>query len=111
MDNISTGWFGIPGRQGGQVHLVRNRKPLCGQRIHPKAEYFCNAPFIIMNCVECQRCKKRGLPLVLADEIATLESQLQELSRKTWMGKTLLEMQRKHIQKQINRTRAFMESL
>lgn len=59
-DNISVGWFGIPGRNGGRVHVVRNGKLLCGEKPHPKAEYFQNAPYLLFEYVECLRCKERA---------------------------------------------------
>ena len=57
-----TGWFGIPGsfKPGGQVHVVRNGKPICGQHIHPKAQFQWCADGINLNFIECKRCKLRA---------------------------------------------------
>lgn len=58
----ATGWFGIPGSKGsgGRVHIVRDGKPLCGERPHHCAVFQCNANGIAMDMVECRRCKERG---------------------------------------------------
>lgn len=55
-----TGYWGIPGKNGGQTHINRNGKPLCGQRLHPKAEFQFCANRIHLPYVECQRCKQRA---------------------------------------------------
>ena len=55
---MSTGYFGIPGRYGGKVHLVDDeRKPVCGLRLHPKAEYQWCSHGIAERMIECERCK------------------------------------------------------
>lgn len=55
---ITTGWFGIPNTQRrGVVHLVMNRKPVCGTRISKKAIYQWCANHIVIDYVECERCR------------------------------------------------------
>jgi hypothetical protein len=57
---IATGFFGIPGKNGGQTHVVREGKPLCGRRLHPLAEFqFCSNG-INLAYTECARCKERA---------------------------------------------------
>jgi hypothetical protein len=60
--NYSVGYFGIPGfnRAGGRVHLVRNHKPICGERLHPDAEYQWCGPGLYLDWIECKRCLERG---------------------------------------------------
>jgi hypothetical protein len=63
---IATGYYGIPGRYGGQVHVVRDGKPLCGLRPHPKAEFqWCCHGFNLSYVeLECRRCHDRATRLL-----------------------------------------------
>lgn len=58
---MTTGFFGIPGREpthnSHKVHVVDKDKPVCGTRIHPKAQYQWCAHGIERSYVECERCK------------------------------------------------------
>jgi hypothetical protein len=68
MKNYQTGWFCIPGgRTGGQVHVVSYGKPICGQRLHKKAEFQWCAHGIKLDYIECARCKGRAKKMLDAD--------------------------------------------
>lgn len=55
---MTVGYFGIPGRTGGQTHLVNEKeKPVCGQRLHPLSVYqWCSHWDNIVP--ECKKCRK-----------------------------------------------------
>lgn len=53
---MTTGFFGVPGSIGGKVHAVENRKPACGTRISPWAEYQWCSPRIRLDYIECEKC-------------------------------------------------------
>ena len=57
---MSIGYFGIPGRTGGQVHWVKDGKPKCGLKLHPKAQYqWCAGDLeAAPHYIECKRCKE-----------------------------------------------------
>lgn len=61
-DRLKTGFFGIPGRVGGQVHIVNadTGKPICSQPIHPDAEFQWCAAGANFEYVECKRCSQRA---------------------------------------------------
>ncbi len=59
-----TGFYGIPGRVGGSVHIRHNRKPICGYRPSPRAEWQWCAWGVKPEYVECPRCRERGLALL-----------------------------------------------
>ena len=57
------GWFGIPGRKGGdqKVHIVREGyKPLCGTSLRPDAEFqYCGQEGVAaLRWVNCKKCRK-----------------------------------------------------
>jgi len=52
-----TGYFGVPGKVGGIVHVVYDGKPVCGARMNPKARFVSCVNGIAVECVECRRCK------------------------------------------------------
>lgn len=61
---MSTGYFGVPGRYGGLTHYARTNlmidakvRPLCGTRVHPKAEFQWSARWDNMR-PECERCQR-----------------------------------------------------
>lgn len=61
--NLTIGYFGIPGREGGLTHIVAEPKigtavPICGTPLHRSSEYQWCYPDWQMGDVECQRCKK-----------------------------------------------------
>ena len=61
-NELQTGWYGIPSREGGSVHvlsLVTNR-PLCGMKPHRKAEFQWCAHGVNFSYVECKRCNERA---------------------------------------------------
>jgi hypothetical protein len=54
-----TGYFGIPGGTGKLVHAVDHRqKPICGQRLHPKAEFQWCCHGLDYQMTECEKCKR-----------------------------------------------------
>ena len=55
-----TGYYGIPGKTGGRVHVVRNGRPMCGERLHPEAVFQWCAHGIWWPYVECIRCRDRA---------------------------------------------------
>jgi hypothetical protein len=57
----STGWFGIPGREGGKVHAVFNKRPICGMRVDPRAEYQWCSHGLHWGYLECEGCKREAL--------------------------------------------------
>lgn len=56
----STGWFGVPGKTGGMVHLVSFGKPACGTKLAEGSRYQWCSPKANLGIVECGRCKKIG---------------------------------------------------
>lgn len=57
---IETGYYGVPGKIGGKVHLAEGHKPMCGTHLHPKAEFQWCARGVVLSYVECQRCHLIG---------------------------------------------------
>lgn len=61
--DLSTGYYGIPGRFGGEVHVVRGGSlarrgaPVCGTIIDRRAEYQWCARGVVEGYVECLRCR------------------------------------------------------
>ncbi len=51
----STGYFGVPGKLGGRVHVVQGGKPVCGARV--RGEFQWCAHGIQMDYVDCSRCR------------------------------------------------------
>lgn len=76
MDTYSTGYWGIPGRQGGQVHVLKNGKAMCGYKPHPLAQYQWCAHHIHPEYVECKRCHHRGMLVYLRELVATFKQRL-----------------------------------
>lgn len=62
---FATGYFGVPGKQGGKVHVVLNNKPLCGQALPPKSEFqWCchGIDFVALECGRCRQIVKLDIP-------------------------------------------------
>lgn len=55
-----TGFYGIPGRVGGAVHVFRRGIALCGMKPHRKAVFNWCAMRIELSYIECARCKERA---------------------------------------------------
>lgn len=55
-ERISTGYFGVPGRDGGMVHVVAGTEPICGTRQHSDAEYQWCSWNVQRDYVECRKC-------------------------------------------------------
>lgn len=72
MHIYQTGWFGIPGRLGGKTHVLKNGKPLCGLHPHPAAEFQRCASEIVLQYIECRRCKERAANIVLPSRLMRL---------------------------------------
>jgi hypothetical protein len=54
---METGYYGIPGHDGGRVHLVIDGQPVCGVHIDPRAEFqYCSGGGIHLDYIDCQRC-------------------------------------------------------
>lgn len=54
-----TGWFGVPGREGGLVHAVYMGRPICGTVMHPEAQFQWCCHGLNFSWIECERCKSR----------------------------------------------------
>ena len=62
--NWSVGFYGIPGRIGGRTHLIaKGGRPVCGEKVHPKAEYQWCAWGAHLELIECRRCHDRAAKL------------------------------------------------
>ena len=56
--SYETGYFGVPGKIGGKVHLTKWSQPACKTRLSRDSEYqFCYNG-IDKSIIECERCKK-----------------------------------------------------
>jgi hypothetical protein len=64
---ISTGYFGVPGKDGGKVHLVTKGRPICGTRLPADSEYQWCSYSTRMEFVECERCKRSAVKNRLAE--------------------------------------------
>lgn len=54
---VAIGWFGVPGREGGATHVVADRRPICGTRLHPEAVFqWCSAGLMMPQYIECEKC-------------------------------------------------------
>ena len=56
-NGFTIGYFGIPSKEGGKTHYVRDGKPLCGTYMQPTSQYQWCFPNI-HGTVECKRCQK-----------------------------------------------------
>lgn len=65
-ENISIGYFGIPGGVGGLTHLSDGKIALCGIRFHPKSVYQWCTPLWRDGEPECVRCKNIRLKWLIA---------------------------------------------
>lgn len=54
---IATGYFGVPGKTGGTVHLAYYNQNItvCGTRVSGEFQYC--AGYIVEKYIECKRCK------------------------------------------------------
>lgn len=59
-----TGYFGIPGRIGGKVHVIEGKRPMCGIRVDPRAEFQWCAHGIQSDYLECKGCRKKVAPIL-----------------------------------------------
>lgn len=61
IENLQTGWFGIPGgsiSQSSKVHITQNEKPICGTRLNVDMEFQLvhNGIAQILSDNECKHC-------------------------------------------------------
>lgn len=110
MTKYATGWFGVPGRQGGQVHLLKDGKALCGLKPHPRAEFFCNAESVVYEWVECKRCQEWAWPLHLDELVAVYQRQLKENAHKAYWPQSLRDNNKRHILRQLSAVQALIAS-
>jgi hypothetical protein len=71
VNGYMVGYFGIPGKSGGQTHATRDGKPLCGRKLHPDAIFQFCAAGILLRYIECERCKQRATRVLAKLEGAT----------------------------------------
>ena len=66
------GWFGRPGREGTNVHVVNPEgKVLCGYKPHPTMQFQWSVwadRYWVKKYVECKRCKERALRQIDREE-------------------------------------------
>jgi hypothetical protein len=55
---LATGYYGIPGREGGKVHVSTPDGPICGIRVDPQAQFQWCANGYVRSYVECARCRR-----------------------------------------------------
>lgn len=67
LKEVTTGFFADE-KHGTKVHLVSNRKPICGVAVGKKMQYQWCANFAKLDYVECERCKKKYKTLLLREE-------------------------------------------
>ena len=60
---MRTGFWGVPGKIGGKVHIEHHGRPLCGSFMDPSAEFQFCANSVRLDLVECGHCRKRPLPI------------------------------------------------
>lgn len=61
---IETGFYGIPGKTGGKVHLRINGKPACGARFRSDQQFqFCSGN-IHIEYIECRTCKRIAINML-----------------------------------------------
>jgi hypothetical protein len=53
---MATGYYGIPGKHGGKVHLDIEGRPACGSRIHKDSRFQWCAHGIQISYIECKHC-------------------------------------------------------
>lgn len=58
---IATGYFGVPGKLGGKVHIAVDSKPLCGSAMPKESVFQWCAHGVKRQYVECERCKSSNL--------------------------------------------------
>lgn len=61
-----TGYFGVPGRLGGKVHLVMaaDERPVCGSRPGPGAVFLWCSRGIHLDYIECGHCRDVALAIL-----------------------------------------------
>jgi hypothetical protein len=64
---METGYFGIPGKYGGKVHLVENDKPVCGAQMGKLQEFQWCAHGVQSDYLECGHCIKIARKLLIED--------------------------------------------
>lgn len=87
---LKTGYFGVPGRTGGKVHLVTpDNRPVCHTPISSEAAFqWCSAD-IQLDYIECDRCREiaRALLSWRAEQEAARRAQQTAARRKPRRGK------------------------
>jgi hypothetical protein len=81
--NVSTGWFGQPGRGGRstKVHVLKEDGTcLCGYKAHKSFEYQWCASGINLEYVDCTTCKRKSEKLI---KIYDKERHIEHSNRKT----------------------------
>lgn len=76
-----TGYYGIPGKVGGKVHIHFNGHPVCGAKIHPLAEFQWCANGIRYEYLECEKCEAIAIKYYEAD-LERRAKRLQKLKGK-----------------------------
>ena len=56
---MSTGYFGMPGKNGGVTHFVSSGKPICGTKQRRGATYMRCVSGFEWSYVECKRCRTK----------------------------------------------------
>jgi hypothetical protein len=69
---MTTGYFGVPGRYGGKVHLVDHMRPACGTSLSINSEYQWCSQGIEESMIECERCKVIARRLIEAQHAERL---------------------------------------
>ncbi len=71
--NLTIGYFGIPGRTGGQTHIFDEEanKPLCGTPMHKDARYEWCFPTWKAGLPECERCRKKQTKMMTEEAART----------------------------------------
>jgi hypothetical protein len=75
---MSTGWFGIPGKTSRidiKVHVYQDGKTLCGWKPSPGHRFQWCAHFIVLSMVDCIRCRATSQKIL--DKIAKLNSEVK----------------------------------
>jgi hypothetical protein len=75
---LQIGYFARPGMKPTKVHIVdENREPLCKIRISAEAEFLWCSSEIILDYVQCDRCRATYLRK-LQEEVTNVQGQIGE---------------------------------
>jgi len=58
LQECITGYWGLPDHARGRVHAVRNHRPVCGDKVHPDAQFQWCASYVVDEYIECKRCRE-----------------------------------------------------